>query len=99
MVTHGQPYGTCSRTDKLKKVEIVELVNVSQVLPLNNLPGSLTHLVVVLHDGLLPRARVHPGDEVFHVPGDEHSRVGDGLGTDSDMSLLDRANGLFIQFS
>ena len=53
-----------------------------------------THLVVVLHDGPLPSRRVHPSDEVLLSTGDEHSWIGDRLGADSDMALLDRTNRL-----
>jgi hypothetical protein len=37
---------------------------------------------------------IDPGDKVLHVARYEESRVGDGVGADSDMALLDVGDGL-----
>lgn len=47
-----------------------------------------THLVIILHNGPLPRACVDPCHKVFHMSGDEHGGVSDGLRSDADMTLL-----------
>lgn len=44
----------------------------------------------------LELARVDPRHKVFHVAGDEEGRVGDDVGPDPDVALLDVAYGLYI---
>ena len=72
-----------------------------KVVELDSQPRQMTftrvaHLVVVLHDGPLPRAGIDPGNKVLHVSCDQHGRVGDWCSADSHMTLLDRADGLSV---
>lgn len=49
---------------------------------------------VVLLDVALDLGGVDPGDKVLHVARDEERRVGDRIGTDADVTLLDVGDGL-----
>ncbi len=51
---------------------------------------KVVQLVAILHDVLLDLAAHSPGDEVFHAPRYQESRVADLLNTASDVPLLDK---------
>lgn len=55
---------------------------------------EIIQLVAVLHDIPLDLAAIHPGDIILHVAGDQERRVGDDLGADADMALLDERDSL-----
>lgn len=72
-------------TTVLQQIEIVQLVSQLKV-PTSR--RDVTHLVIILHNGPLPRACVYPCHKVLHMSGDEHGGVGDGLRSNADVTLL-----------
>lgn len=71
----------------LQQVEVVQLFTLARARATQ--PAAGAHLVIILHNRPLPRARVHPGHKVFHAPGDQHRGIGDGRRADAYMTLLD----------
>ena len=56
---------------------------------------EIVEFVVVLLNLLLDLACVGPGDEILHISCDEVGRVGDDIGADANMALLDVGARLF----
>lgn len=71
---------------------------------------GISYLVIVSHDSPLQLGCVYPGDKVFHMsgwgvrgrmgdwlrdgPGNKKGRIGDGIGTDTDVTLLNKFGSL-----
>lgn len=60
---------------------------------------KIIQLLAIPHDVPLDLARIHPGDKVLHVAGDQEGRVRDDFRANPDVALFDECGCLLNQVS